>query len=95
MLLLVTKRDSKALYFSQFFEKNRAKSSEIWKGIGSLVNINHLEIRNINLFNKKNELINDQLLIANKFNGYFSTIGSVIKNKIPDTNGSYKDYFQN
>ena len=34
-----SKRDSKTLYFSQFFEKNRAKSSEIWKGIRSLVNI--------------------------------------------------------
>ena len=31
------------------------------------------------------------MLIANKFNDYFSTIGSVINNKIPSTNGSYKD----
>ena len=32
--------------------------------------------------------------LANKFNDYFSTIGSVNKNKIPNTNGSYKDYFK-
>ena len=44
---------------------------------------------------KNNELINDHLLIANKFNDYFATIGSVINNKIPSTNGNYKDYFNN
>ena len=88
-----SKLDSKALYFSQFFEKNRAKSSEIWKGIRSLVNIKSSRNNNINLLDKNNELINDHLLIANKFNEYFSTIGSVINNKIPSTNGTYKDYF--
>ena len=56
------KRDSKA--FSQFFEKNRAKSSEIWKGIRSLVNIKSSRNNNINLLDKNNGLINDQLLIG-------------------------------
>ena len=88
-----SKRDSKALYFSQFFEKNRTKSSEIWKGIRSLVNIKSSRNNNINLLGKNNELINDHLLTA-KFNDYFSTIGSVINNKITSTNGSYKHYFK-
>ena len=60
MQLLAARRDSKALYFSQFFEKNRAKSSEIWKGIRSLVNIKPSRNININLLDKNNELINDQ-----------------------------------
>ena len=72
----------------------RAKSSEIWIGIRYLVNIKSSRNNNINLLDKYNELINDQLPIANKFNDYFSIISSVIKNKIPNTNGSYKDYFK-
>ena len=30
-------RESKIEYFSRFFEKNRNKSSEIWKGIKVLI----------------------------------------------------------
>ena len=34
------KRNSKKSYYTEYFEKNKHKSSEIWKGIRSLVNIN-------------------------------------------------------
>ena len=33
------KRDSKKSYYSSYFEKNKFKSAEIWKGINSLVSI--------------------------------------------------------
>ena len=38
------KRESKNAYFSAYFDKNKYKSSEIWKGIRTLVNIKFLEI---------------------------------------------------
>ena len=33
------KRDSKKAYYTLYFEKNKHKSSDIWKGIRSLVNL--------------------------------------------------------
>ena len=56
--------------------------SEIWKGIRYLVNIKSLTNKNINLLdNNNNDLLNNSLEIANRFNDYFSTIGSSIEKK--------------
>ena len=41
------KRDNKKTYYISYFEKNKNKSSEIWKGIKSLVNIKSSKISNI------------------------------------------------
>ena len=77
------KRESKTIYYKQFFEKNIAKSFEIWKGIRSLVNIKSSTNKNINLLdNNNNDLLNKSLKITNRFNDYFSTIGSSIEKKI-------------
>ena len=53
------KRDSKKSYYVTYFEKNKLKSSEIWKGIRNLVN-------------DKNNLVSDQSKISHTFNGYIS-----------------------
>ena len=84
------KRESKTIYYTHFFEKNKAKSSEIWKGIRSLVNIKSSTNKNINLLdnnnnNNNNDLLNNSLKITNRFNDYFSTIGSSIEK----VNGCY------
>ena len=55
---VATRNNSKTLYFSQFFEK-RAKSSDIWKGIRSVVNVKSSRNNNINLLDKNNDLIKD------------------------------------
>ena len=61
------KRESKTIYYAQFFKKNKAKSSEICKGIRSLVNIKLSTNKNINLLdNNNNDLLNNSLKIANR-----------------------------
>ena len=87
MLLLVTSVIARLYVFCNSLKKQRKIFGNLERNkIFSKYEI----IRNnkINLLDKNNELINDQLLIANKFNDYFSTIGSVIKNKLPNTNGN-------
>ena len=42
------KRDSKTAHYTSYFEKNKHKSSEIWKGIKALVNIKSSKSSNIN-----------------------------------------------
>ena len=50
--------------------------------------------QSIRLMDKHNNLFSDHLAIANKFNDYFSTIGSFVEQKIPNITGNYKDYFK-
>ena len=88
------KRVNKSTYFLSYFEKNKNKSSEIWKGIKSLVNIKSSNCNSINLLDKHKNLVNDQKKIVNKFNDYFVTVGSSIANRIPTVTGSYKDYMK-
>ena len=72
------KRDSKKSYYTSYFERNKQKSFEIWKGIRSLVNIKNPKSSSIKLMNENNNLISDPKIISNVFNNYFSTIGPEI-----------------
>ena len=47
-LVTQKKHESKSIYYTTYFEKNRDKSSEIWKGIRNLVNVKSSNIANIN-----------------------------------------------
>ena len=88
------KRDSKKSYFHSYFEKNKLKSAEVWKGIRSLVNIKASKSFSIKLLNENNNLISDPKIISNVFNDYFSSIGPKIERKIPIVPGSFKEYFE-
>ena len=88
------KCDSKKSYFHSYFEKNKLKSAEVWKGIRSIVNIKASKSFSIKLLNENNNLISDPKIISNVFNGYFSSIGPKIERKIPIVPGSFKEYFE-
>ena len=77
----------------QILKKNKEKSSEIWKGINSLVNIKSSKTSIIKLLDENNNLVSDPRKISHKFNHHFSTIGPDIERKIPTVPGSFKDYF--
>ena len=80
------------MHYATYFENNREKSSEIWKGIRNLVNVKSASKTNINLFDNDRNLISDQKNIANKFNNYFVNVGISIENNIPETVGDFKSY---
>ena len=86
------KRDSKKVYYTSYFEKNKYKSSEIWKGIRSLINIKSSKTSNIKLMDANKNLISDPKKVSNIFNDHFSSIGSKIEQKIPFQPGNYNDY---
>ena len=87
------KRNSKKAYYTTFFDDNKHKSSEIWKGIRSLVNIKASKKNNIKLVDENKNLINNPKIISNIFNEHFSTIGAKIEQKIPLVQGNSNDYF--
>ena len=86
------KRKGKKEYYFSFFEKNKNKTSEIWKGIRSLINTKNTKSSNIKLMGVKNAVISDDTLIANIFNNYFSNLGTNIDLKIKNGVGNYRDY---
>ena len=87
------KRRGKREYYNSYFESNKHKASEIWKGIRQLVSVNNKpKSSNIKLFDSDGTLINDETKISNIFNNHFSTIGSQVGSKIPPGRGSYEDY---
>ena len=81
------------MHISAYFDKNKYKSSEIWKGIGTLVNIKSSKSSRIKLLDGNNNLITHPKKISNTLNNHFSTIGSKSEQKIPFTPGNFKDYF--
>ena len=87
------KRNSKKDYYTSYFEKNKHKSTEIWKGINSLVSIKSSKNSNVKLLDENKNLISNLQKISNIFNNHFSTIGSKIEQKIPAQSGNFYDYF--
>ena len=85
------KRSNKKAFFTSQFEKNKKKSSEIWKNIRTLVNIKPSKKANVKLINGNN-FINDPKEIANIFNDHFSCLGSNVQDKIPFEHGDYNSY---
>ena len=59
-------------FIHSYFEKNKLKSAEVWKGIRSLVNIKASRSFSIKLLNENNNLISDPKIISNVFNDYFN-----------------------
>ena len=86
------KRTSKTNYYKDFFEKYKQKSSMIWKGIRSIVNINNTSTKCIKLINDKGKYISDQKKIADLFNEYFSNVGPDIASKIKKPKKHYRHF---
>ena len=86
------KRKGKKEHYFSFFEKNKKKSAEIWKGIRSLINLNKNKNNNIKLMGVNNAIISDDTHIANMFNTYFSNVGPNIDLRIKKGVGNYRDY---
>ena len=93
MRLLKTNVKVKKSYCYSYFEKNKLKSSAIWKGISSLVNIKVSKSSSIKLLNENKNLVSNPKIISNIFNHYSSTIGPEIERKIANAPGSFEDYF--
>ena len=88
------KRTSKKAYFTSYFECNKLKSADIWKGIRSLVNIKATKSSSLKLLNESGNLISDPRLVSNIFNNYFSKIGPSIERRIPVVPGSFRHYLE-
>ena len=88
------KREAKKRYYKDFFEKNKNKTSIIWKGIKTIVNIKPSSRKDITLIDDNGKDTTDPYKISNIFNKYFVNIGPDIDKTIPKSNYDFSDYLQ-
>ena len=87
----VMRRAEKLYYENRFVElKNDAKNT--WKLIKSVINGNKTTSESISELSINGCTITDKTTMANKFNVYFTNIGSDLSKSIPKVSGSFSDY---
>ena len=88
-------RDSKKLYFKNYFSQNANNIKNTWKGIKSIININNNSKGQPSSLLVNNELISDPKLVAETFNKYFSSIAGKLQGKIHHHGKDFSCYLKN
>ena len=88
-------RESKKLYFQNYFTENANNIKNMWKGIKSIINISNYSKRQPTSLLVNNELISDPKLISETFNYYFSSIASELQGKIHQHGKDFSCYLKN
>lgn len=65
----------------------------MWQGINQLLNRGKSQKKSI--FLQENDLITDQVKVANKFNQFFVNIADKLNNKIMKKDSKFQDYLKN
>ena len=85
-------RNSKTLYYRNYFRNNSNDLRKSWLGIKSVIDIKNTVKNEPNSLLIDNRLISDPIQIANEFNSYFSTIANNLRDKICTDNLDFKTY---
>ena len=80
--ILTLCRQSKNLYYQKYFTENTKDIKSTWKGIKSIININSRSKITPTSLIVDNKVNTDPIVIANKFNHYFSSIASNLQGQI-------------
>ena len=86
---------SKREYYESFFEKNKSNTSEIWKGIKTLITLKSKNKTLPTNLNINGNIITDPVDLANVFNEFFVNIGPSLSEKIPKTDKLFSMFLKN
>ena len=87
-------RQAEKHYYSTKIEEYRDNISKTWKVMNSMINKNQVK-KHIDHIEINGEQINDLGIIVNKFNNFFSNIGSELKKNIPSCSKKPTDFLRN
>ena len=85
-------RSAKSAYFKNKINNNDTSGKETWKTVNSLLGRNKKDIIP-NKFLIENVWIDDPLIIANKFNEHFSSLGENLSSQFPESS-QFQNYLQ-
>ena len=89
-------REAKQLYYNSCFEKYKTDMRKTWQTINNIINKSKKKKDFPEAFKEDGRLITDKVEIANRFNIYYTNIGSNLAAKINvPKNKSFKDYLKN
>lgn len=86
-------RSAEKNYYAFRFKEKEGNIKETWKIIKSMINSN-IKSNDITEICDSSTIINDPEKIVNKFNDFFVNVGKSLANKIPATDGNYRDYLK-
>ena len=93
-IITTLKRKNKLEYYKNYFDLNSNKTSAVWKGIRTLVNIRTNTRKDIKIIDDKGTNITDPNKIACQFNNYFTNVGPNIDKTIPQSKNDFHYYLK-
>ena len=87
-------RDSKNIYFQNFFVKNANNIKNTWKGIKSIICLKSSRKSQPNSIMVNNALISDPNKVADTFNEHFSSIATHLQNRIHHHGKAFTAYLK-
>ena len=93
VIFLINK--SKRNYYESFFERHKSDTSQIWKGIKSIVTLKSKCQYKPTTLNFNDNTISEPLDIANAFNEFFTRIGPSLSETIPKSNQPFQSFLRN
>ena len=89
-------RLNKKNYYEKYFSNNKDNLQKIWKGIKEIINIKSKHFDHPTCLLDGNKSITDPSKMADKFNGYFTSIADeILKSRKFEGNKSFRDYLNN
>ena len=85
-------KQTKKVFYQNFFIQNANNIKQTWKGIKSIINIHSKNLNQITSLMDKNVLITEPKKVANVFNDYFSSIAKELQDKIYDNGQDFSIY---
>ena len=79
---------------NSFLRKIKKKSKKVWEGSRSIINRKNGKCSNNLSLNINNETITDDLIKANQFNNFFTSIAKSLVTKIAKTLKSFDSYIK-
>ena len=92
--IVTLSRNSKKIYFQNFFADNANNLRNTWKGIKKLINLKNVSETNPTSILVDDKLIIDSKEIATEYNNYFSNIANKLRGKIFNRNQNFKSFLQ-
>ena len=74
-------RVSKTNHYKSYFRRFNNNSRKIWNGINELISKRKSNQLSINIIDN-GKFRSDQIMVTNKFNSFFTSIGSILSDKI-------------
>ena len=88
-------RQRKIDFYRNFFQENIQNSANVWKGINSITAVKRKVDSTVISLEINGKVTSDLPKVAESFNTFFATIADKIKNDIPKSPKTYKDFLKN